>query len=203
MYVGALNLFDARQAERDTWEVFVGAEAFVEGNFILASGPEATLKVDAEKVFEHPRLMLNVMGHFALHPSMQEADVLLYVPDGMRKFMSILGLVIDKPVAHTQRKLGATSRYEFEFCSKEDEELARSARRPLIGEDVVTSLGSVAGVRRLLHPEQDVHSLALLLRGHVNPEYQKGLTDHYLLVRDIPTDKDEFRSRMANGYYEI
>lgn len=201
MYVGTLNLFDARQAERDTWEAFVGAEAFVEGNFTFASGSEATLKVDAEKVFEHPKHMLRVMGHYALHPNVQSADVLLYVPDGMRKFMSILGLVVDKPVAHTQRMLGANSRYEFEFCSKEDEELARSARRLLIGEDVVTSLGSVAGVRRLLQPEQDVHSLALLLRGHVNPAYQKGLTDHYLLVRDIPTDNDEFQRRIGCGYY--
>jgi hypothetical protein len=83
------------------------------------------------------------------------------------------------------------------FASAEDETLALEAEAPVIGEDIVTTLGSVAGMRKLLRPEQTVHSLAMLLRGTVNPTYQAGLVDHYLLVREIPTDKDEFRQMVA------
>lgn len=45
--------------------------------------------------------------------------------------------------------------------------------------------------------EQPVSSLAILLQGSVNPEYQTNLTDHYLLKREIPTDKAVFRRMLA------
>lgn len=57
----------------------------------------------------------------------------------------------------------------------------------------MTTLGSVAGVRKLLKPDQTVHSLAMLRRDEVNPIYQKGLIDHYLLAKKIPTDKAVFK----------
>ncbi len=77
--------------------------------------------------------------------------------------------------------------------SDTDKELATSAQLPVIGEDVVTTLGSVAAMRALLKPSQNVHSLAMLLRGTVIPKYQTGLVDHYLVKRKIPNDKDEFK----------
>lgn len=108
---------------------------FVEGDFVFASRTHATLKADAERLYDHPRQLAVVVGHFAAYPCVQEADALLYVPDGMRK---------------------------------------------------------------LLPPERMVHSLAMLLRGTVNPQYQAGLVDHYLLERKMPTDKHEFRRRLAS-----
>ena len=140
------------------------------------------------------------MGHFAVFPHVENADVLLYVPEGMKKFMSILGNELQKPVVNAIRRPGATTKYEFEYKTPKDRELALSANAPLIGEDVVTTLGSVAALRRLLSPEQTVHSLAILLRGTVKSEYREMLDDHYLLIRDIPTDKDEFNERLQEGW---
>lgn len=195
-----LPVFDECKAAEETWQAMLRADVFTEGNFTFASGINATLKVDAEKLYDHPRELAVIMGHFALHPSVQNADVLLYVPNGMKKFTVLLGDRLGKPVAHTMRNSASSSRYDFRYMTSQDERLARTARTPLITEDIVTTLGSVAGVRRLLRPEQRVFSLAILLRGAVNRQYQEGIEDHYLLTREIPTDKNEFRKRLAEEW---
>jgi hypothetical protein len=185
--------FNQQMVAADIWEALLSADTFIEGDFSFASGVHATLKVDAEQLYSHPKQLDVILGHFATFPCVQTADVLLYVPDGMRKFMTILGRELNKDVAHSLRNPGSSSRYDFIFKSITDKDLAISAKHPLIGEDIVSTLGSVAGMRKLLKPEQEVHSLAMLLRGTVNPKYRAGLVDHYLLERNIPTDKDEFR----------
>lgn len=185
--------FDSDKVADETWQALVEVDAFVEGLFILASGVEATLKVDAERLYNHPRQLKVVMRHFATFPCVTDADVLLYVPDGMRDFVTALAVSLDKPIAHTKRRPGATTKYDFEFASPDDEELACAARKSWIGEDVVSTLGSIAALRALLPPDQDVHSLAILRRGVTRPSYRKGLTDHYLLERTIPLDADQFK----------
>jgi len=60
----------------------------------------------------------------------------------------------------------------------------------------------VAGVRRLLRPEQDVHLLAMLRRDTVDPAFQEGLVTHYLLEREIPLDKIEFRRRLEEDDWQ-
>lgn len=195
--------YDESRAAGETWDAMLGAGVFVEGDFTFASGLHATLKADAERLYSSPRELAVILGHFAAYPCVQDADVLLYVPDGMRQFVTMLGNEneLDKPVIGAIRKPGAVSKYDFVFASAEDEELAKTAKAPVICEDIVTTLGSVAGMRRLLRPEQTVHSLAMLLRGTVNPDYQEGLVDHYLLRRGIPTDKDEFRRRLEENKF--
>jgi orotate phosphoribosyltransferase len=192
--------FDTQRAAEDTWEALLSAGVFIEGEFTFASGQQATLKADAEKLYTQPKQLAVVMGYFATYPCVQDADVLLYVPDGMRKFVTMLGSELDKPVVGTSRKPGA-SKYDFVFASEADQELAQGAKAPVIGEDIVTTLGSVAGMRKLLKPDQPVHSLAILLRDTVNPVYQKGLVDHYLLTKEIPTSKDEFRRMLAEDNF--
>ena len=189
--------YNAKLAAEDTWQAMLAAGVFVEGNFTFASGQKATLKADAEKLYQHPKELAVVLGHFATHPSVQAADVLLYVPDGMKQFMTSLGREIAKPVVNAMRTPNATSKYDFMFSTPQDSELAQSAQRPLIGEDVVTTLGSIAAMRQLLRPEQHVESLAILLRGTVNPDYQTGLVEHYLVQRQIPTDAAEFNRILA------
>ena len=138
--------FDEEKAATETWEAMLRAGVFIEGNFTFASGLHATLKADTEKLYEHPKELAVVMGHFAIFPHVQNADVLLYVPDGMRQFVTQLGKELQKP-------------------------------------------------------EQPVHSLAMLLRGSVKPEYRTALEDHYLLTREIPTDKDEFKRRLQEEWF--
>jgi hypothetical protein len=191
--------FDVKKAADETWEALLSAGVFVEGDFTFASGVHATLKADAERLYARPKQLNVILGHFAAYPCVQDADALLYVPDGMRRFMTLLGKELGKPVIGALRKPGATSTYDFVFETQEDETLALSALRPVIGEDIVTTLGSVAGMRSLLRPEQSVHSLAMLLRGRVDPKYQTGLSDHYLVAREIPTDKHEFWRRLEEN----
>lgn len=188
--------FNYKRVAEETWEALLSAGVFIEGDFTFASGLQATLKADAEKLYTHPKQLAIILGHFASYPCVQDADVLLYVPDGMREFITLLGDELDKPVANAIRTPGAKTKYDFRFTSEEDQELALSASAPVIGEDIVTTLGSVAALRSLLWPEQAVHSLSILLRGSVDPAYRAGLTDHYLLTREIPTDKDEFKRRV-------
>ena len=189
--------FDVDTAAEETWQALLSAGCFIEGNFVFASGINATLKVDAELLYSHPRHLETVLGHFAAFPCIQDAEVLMYVPDGMRQFMTTLGNELGKPVAHTKRRPGSSSKYDFVFTTKADENLAESAELIVIGEDIVSTLGSVAATRSLLKPTQTVHSLAMLQRGVVNPDYQKGLVDHYLVKRHIPTDKDEFNRQIS------
>jgi len=185
--------FDEQRAAEEVWEAMLSAGVFVAGEFVFASGVEATLKADAENLYKHPRQLEVVLGQYATFPCIKEADVLLYVPDGSRQFMNMLGEGLGVPVAQAIRTPGSKSRYDFMFETKADEALALAAERPRIGEDVVTTLGSVAGMRSLLKPDQDVHSLAMLLRGDINTAYQVGLVDHYLVRRRIPLDAGEFR----------
>lgn len=194
------NSYDYQKAADETWESLLSAGVFVEGEFTFASGIHATLKADAEVLYSHPRQYLTVLGHFATFPCFANADVLLYVPDGMRKFITDLGEVLEVPIAHTKRKPDAQTKYEFEFTSPKDKELALNAERPRVGEDVISTLGSVAGLRSLLRLDQDVHSLGILLRGEVEPQYRKGLTDHYLLERHIPTDAAEFKRQLTSEW---
>jgi orotate phosphoribosyltransferase len=192
--------FNAGRAAEETWEALLSAGAFVEGDFTLASGAKATLKVDAEKLYDHPRHFQTVLGHFAAHPCVQDADTLLYVPEGMREFTIALGKELDKPVAKMRHRPAAKNRYDFVFESLGDYSLAIAAGRPVICEDVVTTLGSVAAVRSLLtRPIQEVHSLAILRRGTVKEEYRAGLSDHYLVERHIPTDAKLFWQQLRQG----
>ena len=190
--------FNYKRAADEVWDAFLTAGVFVEGEFTFASGLRATLKADAEQLYKHPKQLERVMGLFATYPCVISSDVLLYVPNGMKEFMLELGRKLDKPVVSAIRDKKSASRYAFLFNSEEDRDLAINAESPLIGEDIVTTLGSVAGLRSLLPAEQDVHSLAILLRGHVEEIYLNGLTDHYLLTREIPTDKAEFHRQLSS-----
>jgi len=192
----AVEGFDAQMAAEDTWDALLSAGVFVEGDFTFAHGTSATLKADAEILYSKHAQLATIMGLFAIFPCVQDADALMYVPSGMRRFMTILGEVLVKPVINTVKVPDAATKYEFMYESEADKQLALGSGNVLIGEDIVSTLGSVAGVRKLLGPDQNVHSLAILLRGTVDPAYQTGLTDHYLLQKRIPTDKHEFKAML-------
>jgi hypothetical protein len=192
--------FNVSKAQEDVWAALLSADVFVPGEFKFVSGIEATLKADCEQLYSHPRQLEVILGYFATHPCVIGADVLLYVPEGMRDFVTMLGEELNKPVAHTRRREGSVSRTDFVYSSPADQELALAAENPWIGEDVVTKLGSTAAVRAMLRPEQDVHSLAILRRCSVDPANETNLVTHYLVERDIPTDKDEFTRRLWSGW---
>lgn len=196
--------YNAQHVAESVWEALLSAGAFIEGEFVFASGHRSTLKTDAERLMNHPRQLGTILGHYVEHPCFSRADVILYVADGMRDFSYLIEEAMTVPVAHTKRKPGATSKYEYVYTSPQDRELAQSANRPRIAEDIVSTLGSVAGTRRLLRPHQDVHSLSMLARNPsgINPDYRMGLVDHYLLERHIPTTKTEFDQRLGANQWD-
>lgn len=197
--------FNQENVANDVWRLLLHSGAFIErpddDPFEFASGELATLKVDAEVLEHRTEARERIMGYVAAYPCIAEADVLLYVPEGMQKFTTDLGAKLDIPVAHMQRdpKEGAL-RYDFVFSSPEDRELGLGASQPRILEDVVTTLGSVASVASHLNPDQqDIHSLAFLLRGQVNPEHRARLAaDHYLAKRSVPTSRSEFTAGLTD-----
>lgn len=187
------SIFNPDFSAKQVWEALLESGAFVEGNFVLASGKAATLKVEADRLYSNGKQLDVVLGHFARFPCINDADALVYVPEGMREFTHMLGEILNKPVISTLKTPGSSKRYDFSFKTNSDEKIALEVDKMTICEDIVTTLGSVAGVRTLLSDDASVHSLATLLRGTVSPDYQAGLTDHYILSRHIPTDKDDFR----------
>ncbi len=198
--------YNSQRATEEVWEALLsaGALTFLETPVRFASGVSSTLKVNAEVLDRRPKQQAIVLGHVATFPCIEEADVLLYVPDGMRNFTNVLGREMGKRVAQTERNPNSGSRYDFCFATPQDKQLALTAKRPRILEDVVTTAGSIDGIVQLLRRgQQDIHSLALLLRGHVNTEYQLGLTDHYLVERQIPLDQGEFMAGLEPWEMEL
>lgn len=192
--------YDIQAVSSGIWDALYISGCFKKGNFSFASGQTATLKVDAEELYNYKEQLDRVIGYFATFPCIVDADALLYVPNGMREFTKMLGKYLGKPVVNIQRRPNHTTKYDFEFSSPEDESLALSANRLVICEDVVTTLGSVAAVRTLLPANKIVHSVAILRRHAVNPKYQEGLIDHYLLELEVPTSSDEFDKLLEQGW---
>lgn len=184
--------YEVESLHAEVWDLLVRANVFIRGEFLFASGVKASLKVDMEKIYSNDDVYQRLLKIFANHEAVRRSDVLLYVPNGMKRFTHDLSKLIAKPVVNLKRANQGTDRYSFDFCSATDKLLAMSSIQPLICEDVVTTLGSVAGVRRLLNNSQQVTSLAILLRGEVEPSYKKGVDDFYLLQRWIPNDADQF-----------
>jgi hypothetical protein len=196
--------FDVATAAEETWDALLSAGALKGGQHILANGDPATIKVDAEVLDKKPPQRAIIIGHVATFPCVKNAQVLLYVPDGMKNFTNELGEKLHKPVAQARRPENAMSRYEFEFISGRDRDLALSAEELELFEDIVSTLGSVAGMVEHLDPRrQNIHTLAFLLRGTVNPDYQKGITDHYLAKRAIPLDKNAFLPQLSPRELEL
>lgn len=194
----SITNYDPKAVAQTAWEVLIEGDTFLEGKFNFAhQGTPATLKIDAERLSLDHRAYAVMVGLVATHPCIQQADVLTYVPDGHTQFTIDVGRILNKRVANVRRIEGG-GRRDFAFVSDYDEALALSARHLVINEDISSTLGSVAAVRGLLPPRQNVHSLSLLLRGAVFPDFAKGLTPHFLVERLVPVDADDFRRKFPD-----
>lgn len=186
--------FDPQRAAIETWDALIDAEAFELGEQKLASGATAGIKINAEKLYDHPKQLETVLGHMASHPCVRGADVLMYVAEGMRRPMQTIADTLGKPIAHTV-KVEHAPRYTFAFASKRDEAIAMEAESLAIGEDVVSTFGSIYGTAKLV-AGKDVRSVAMLLRGAVDPEYGGVVQDHYLAQRYVSPDAAVFLQQL-------
>lgn len=165
----------------------LSANVLEHGHFIFADGQHARVKLEMDHLWEHPDRLGVVLKALAEPRGVPEADVLLGVPTGGQRLADALGELTNMPVVKLERIKGG-AKQDFQFVSKQDEALAKSARSLRVYEDVVTTLSSIAGVVRLLDPsKQVIHSVAIWRRGEVNPKYRVGVVDHYLVEEPLPS----------------
>jgi orotate phosphoribosyltransferase len=155
-------------------------EAYRFGEFKLRSGQTSSVKIDFERIYNFPDQLRLAISAFIDFPCTRASQALTYVPNGMEKFTHMVGDRLSLPVIDIDK-----TKDGFSLRSDLDLKLAESKDRILIAEDVVTTLGSVALVRSLFNEEKDVHSLAIMRRGQIDPINQRNLVDHYLLEREI------------------
>lgn len=172
-------------SSQEVEKAILEAGCYYTGTFTFADRAPATNKLDLEILESFPKQLKTVRRALAQHPILKEADVLLVVPRGaQRLFGEYLSKQLRVPLARLV-KLG--NRYEFAYATPQDQALAIAAEHPRIVEDVVTTLGSVAGVARLLDwQKQDVQSLAVWRRGEVDEQHRQYVKDHYIVEKIIP-----------------
>jgi len=78
------------EVRRLVWDSLGEGEVFVtrEGgaSFTFATGQQATLKADAERLFKKPGIKDRLLGVYAVHPCVVEADALSFAPNGTAVF---------------------------------------------------------------------------------------------------------------------
>ena len=189
------------------WESFNEGGVFItrEGGrpFIFATGQEATLKLDAERLMVHPEIIDRLLGLYALHPCVAEADALSFVPNGMADFADKLGRRIGKQVIKLFRPDGAP-RTDIRYVEPADEVLAHEADTVCAVEDISRTGFSAHATARILrggNPSLDVHTLSMMQRGAVEPKYEAdadGVTYHTFIRQDIPLHVEEFQRQFPN-----
>lgn len=186
-------------------QAIMEARVLLGGHFVLASGEHAMLKLEMDNLWKYPEQLEQVLDRMAhLSTSLElkalshsDFEVILGVPTGGQRLAEELVRSgrVKVPLARLERVPGGRKQ-DFRFVSEEDEQLARSSKRILIYEDVVTTGSSVAGVVRLLDPlRQEIHMLAIWRRGKVKEEFRVGITEHYLVEEEIssfPPDQCPF-----------
>jgi hypothetical protein len=173
--------------------------------FVFAAPTEQppTLKADAERLNGYPEIVDRLLGLYALHPCVIDAEVLSFVPNGMADFGNQLGRRIGKPVINLFRPEGAP-RSDIRFVVPHHKALAREAHTICAVEDISTtgfSAHATARVLRGINPELDIHSLSMLQRDAVDPVYTEG-TDgvayHTFVRQDIPLTVEAFRQQFPD-----
>lgn len=169
-------------------QAVLDAHVLQAGHFIFADGHHAMHKLEMDNLWNNTDSLETVLGLLAQADGLPQAEVILGVPRGGQLLAEELAK--DKytglPIARLERVPGG-KKQDFRFVTSADERLALGASSVRIYEDIVTTLSSIAGVVRLLNPDQqDIHALSIWRRGKVKDNYAKGVTDHYLIEELMP-----------------
>lgn len=168
--------------------MILSTDVWQEGHFIFADGDHGFVKLEMDRLWEHPIILEIILQSLARAEGLPEADVILGVPSGGQRLAEAIveRYISDRPLVKLERVPNG-ARQDYRFCTEADRLLAQSSKSPRIVEDVVSTLSSIAGVVKLLDPEnQDIHSLAVWRRGKVRKIYGVGVTDHYLVEEEVP-----------------
>lgn len=166
----------------------IDAGVLTKGHFVFADGSHADVKLEMDHLWNSPENLDTILDLLADVEGLPHPDVILGVPRGGQNIAEELEKSgrVKAPIAMLERLPGG-KKQDFRFVSKKDEQLAKRAKTVVIYEDVVTTLSSIAGVVRLLNPDQqDIHAMAIWRRGEVKSQYQEGVSDHYLVEEIMP-----------------
>lgn len=171
--------------------------------FIFATGQEATLKADAERLNDHPHIIAELLQLYADHPCIASADILSFVPNGTAAFTDKLGHLMDKRVIRLFRPRGA-ARTDIQFRDGEAKGLTREAQTICLIEDISRtgfSAHATAKVLRSVNPKLTIHTISLLQRDAVEQQYQEGpdaVVYHTFVRRDLPLTLEEFKQQFPS-----
>jgi hypothetical protein len=183
--------------------------------FTFASEIESEVKVIGDPVCEDDAARNDMAGVFADHGCVRAADGIGYIPEGVRPLVVTLADKAKKPdgttkpLVHMHRRPGG-ARHDYEFGLPDDpvhtaeqaKEILASLGIICLAEDISTigsSAYAVAKMMRTVNPHLRIHTLAMLHRGNVKPEYQIGkraVGYHALAKLDIPFTKAAFATQL-------
>lgn len=184
-------------------EVFITRDGGVP--FTFATGQQATLKADAERLFAKRAIQERLLGIYGVHPCVVEADALSFVPNGTAGFAKELRHKFQptKPIVRLYRPDGAP-RTDIRYVSPSDRMLAQEMGSVCLVEDISRtgfSAHVTAQILREANPGLDIHTLSMLQRDEVEPRYKEGVDAvvyHTFVRQDLPLEVDEFRQQFPD-----
>jgi len=188
------------------WEAFRRGKVWITRGqdgalFEFAAGALAQVKGDASRLKNSPKEHALVLGAMALHPCLAWADALVAVPNGMIEDAEQIAERLGKPVVRMYRPENATPRYDIRFVSNRIDRTLAAKIVTICALEDLSSTGSTpyeqAKILRHTNPSLIIHSLSMLQRAPIRPEYQQGpdaVGYHTLCVpeQSIPLNLDEF-----------
>lgn len=166
--------------------------------FVFATGQEATLKADAERLFKRRKTCERLLGIYGAHPCVLAADAVSFVPNGPADFTEKLRWRLEKPIIRLDKPEGGST-MDMRFLSPDEIDTARQVGSVCLVEDISRtgfSASVAAGLLRSVNPGLDIHTLSLLQRDEVDPMYEEGdnsVVYHTFVRQDLPLSVEEFR----------
>lgn len=164
----------------------IDAGVLIHGHVQLNSGRHSNLKLEYDRLHEHPQALKTVLGGLQGLVEGVKADLVVPVPQGAlelyKKLPSYIPVILtDK---YGSRSFGIPMAYH---------RMIKNAGKIVIGEDVVTTGGAssvMAGLVRELNPEAELHLVGVWQRDKISRRYKKCFkTTQFLIKQTIPSWK--------------
>lgn len=186
-----INIIKLNQANPVKKAIF-DANVLVSGHFVFAEGKHSLQKLEMDHLWDDARSLEVVLGEMKRIAKEIDFDVLCGVPTGgTRLAEAFVKTNSDRKKLITLKRVPGKGKRDFELTNLESTYLLQKAKRLLIVEDVVSSLGSVNAVVRLLrkftNENVEINCLAIWRRDEVKPKYGKNVSQHYLIEEVIPS----------------
>lgn len=178
-------------------DAILDAGVLIDGHFVFAEGRHSLQKLEMDNLWLHDKSLGLVLGEMKKEMKKQNFDIVSGVPTGgMKLAEKLVESKSDDEKLIILKRIPGKGKRDYDLLNPDDRYFLKKAKSILIIEDVVSSLGSVAAVVKLLRKftrvNVEIHSLAIWRREEVNPEYGQEIFQHYLVEEAIPSfDKND------------